>query len=402
MKKLFGVVSGLALAQVITLCASPFIARLYLPEDFAEVGMYLTVVAFITPIVCLSYPFAIVQSEDDEIGSLCKGCAKVSLWVIIGLLALAFFIESSGREILPVGINWWFIPILGVCVILQQLGVNLATREGGLQKIVYNRWIITGLTVSINLGLGYFFRESWVLLAGLLVGNFFGALYFFKDFLHSVKRGKKLGVFKKYKNFPIYTLPSSLLNCSAQNLPIICFGWLHGAYELGVLMFVQRLVNVPLRVISESLGAAYKSESADEFRASGNCRKTYKKFLLIYGLIAVAGFFIISLMVLIFFEITFGSKWVLGKSYIMALLPYVMIRLIASPLSYTLFLYNKQNWNLFGNIMLLLMGAAGVYVGHLNPDPIFSVLGFSLGSSLVYIGYIYYSFSLTKYKNKLA
>ncbi len=57
---------GSGLAQVVALAASPLIARLYSPADYAVLTMFLTLSGVLIPFACGKYEVAIVVAGTDR------------------------------------------------------------------------------------------------------------------------------------------------------------------------------------------------------------------------------------------------------------------------------------------------------------------------------------------------
>jgi hypothetical protein len=84
------VAGGTATAQIIAIAFSPIIARLYGPEAFGILGVFMAAFAMITPLSGLTYGVAIVlPASDDEARALLKLSLMIGLVVTI-LSALVF------------------------------------------------------------------------------------------------------------------------------------------------------------------------------------------------------------------------------------------------------------------------------------------------------------------------
>ena len=96
----------------------------------------------------------------------------------------------------------------------------------------------------------------------------------------------------------------------------------------------------------------------------------------------------------ILFEILFGSEWRDAGIFAKYLLMMFFLQFSISPLSYTLYIAGKQNYNLYWQIMLLITTSIGIFMGVLNNSVDISIIGFSIAYSFMYIVYlvmIYYS-----------
>ena len=59
-------VTGTAVAQAIPLALSPILTRLYTPDDFGILAIYMSIASLGTVVVSLKYDLAIIIPEKDE------------------------------------------------------------------------------------------------------------------------------------------------------------------------------------------------------------------------------------------------------------------------------------------------------------------------------------------------
>ena len=65
LKNIVLVVSGTALAQLISILFTPILTRLYSPESFGVLGSFNAILSFILPLAALNYPASIVLAKDN-------------------------------------------------------------------------------------------------------------------------------------------------------------------------------------------------------------------------------------------------------------------------------------------------------------------------------------------------
>src|SRR5699024_8595436 len=78
--------SGTAAAQLISFVLTPVITRLYGPEAYGLMGVFMAIIQTIAPVAALTYPIAVVLPKRDEDA---KGLMKLSWYISIGLAAAA-------------------------------------------------------------------------------------------------------------------------------------------------------------------------------------------------------------------------------------------------------------------------------------------------------------------------
>ena len=72
------VVTGTASAQLVTMLLSPIITRLYGPEAYGHMGVFLAIVGVIAPVAALTYPIAIVLPKKEKGGY--KYCQVITVY----------------------------------------------------------------------------------------------------------------------------------------------------------------------------------------------------------------------------------------------------------------------------------------------------------------------------------
>ena len=91
------VATGNAGAQTIAVAFAPIITRLYGPEAFGMLGMFVAMVGLLTPVAALAYPMAIVLPKED---SEAKGIAQVSVYTTLGVSALVALMLLIGQDLI--------------------------------------------------------------------------------------------------------------------------------------------------------------------------------------------------------------------------------------------------------------------------------------------------------------
>ncbi|MGD8894316.1 MAG: oligosaccharide flippase family protein, partial [Desulfobacterales bacterium] len=81
--------SGTALAQAIPILASPVLTRLYTPENFGVLALFMAIVSSISPAVCGKYEVAMVLPRSNRQGMELLG---ITLWIAFGLSLLFLFV----------------------------------------------------------------------------------------------------------------------------------------------------------------------------------------------------------------------------------------------------------------------------------------------------------------------
>nr|WP_241878980.1 oligosaccharide flippase family protein [Psychrobacter sp. PraFG1]UNK05622.1 oligosaccharide flippase family protein [Psychrobacter sp. PraFG1] len=125
------VASGTAAAQIIALILMPIITRLYGPESYGKLGVFITVITILTPISTMALPSAIVLPEKD---SESRAIARLSLIIALLVSTILSLVFIAANDLLVnlstfqnLGNLIWFLPLALLFTSCQD---------------VYTQWII--------------------------------------------------------------------------------------------------------------------------------------------------------------------------------------------------------------------------------------------------------------------
>jgi len=76
LKSVATLASGTALAQAIPILVSPILTRLYTPENFGALAVFMAIVSSIAPAVCGKYEVAMVLPQSNRQGIELLGIAR--------------------------------------------------------------------------------------------------------------------------------------------------------------------------------------------------------------------------------------------------------------------------------------------------------------------------------------
>jgi lipopolysaccharide exporter len=114
LRNMLVLMSGTALAQIITVSIAPVLTRLYDPADFGLFGIYGAVVGLVTVIVTLQYDQALMLPKEVVDAANLLGASVLSVTGIAGLSALVCFTlgdRIAGLMKSPELARWlWLVP----------------------------------------------------------------------------------------------------------------------------------------------------------------------------------------------------------------------------------------------------------------------------------------------------
>ena len=359
-------VGGTALAQGLTVLALPVLTRLYSPEDFSVLAVYIAVLTMVTVIACLRFEIAIPLPESDEeaanLLALALFFAAVSA-VVVALLVFGFgtqFFNAIGKpQMVPYG---WLLPF-GTWLAASYAALQYwATRQKQFKLIARTRVTQATMGLSAQLGLGWAGAGPVGLLLGhaLLAGS--GILSLIRQnigvFRH-VSVGRMSSAFGHYRQFPLYSTSDALANNAAMQIPVLMIAAYAVGPEAGFLLLATRALGTPVNLIGGAIAQVYLSRAPEEMRA-GRLAPFTMKILLKLAHLAIVPLVLLALIAPWAFGFVFGEEWRRAGELIVWMTPWFVLKLLSSPVSMVMHVKMQQRTMLFATIYGLVLRVTAV------------------------------------------
>jgi O-antigen/teichoic acid export membrane protein len=139
--------------------------------------------------------------------------------------------------------------------------------------------------------------------------------------------------------------------------------------------------------------AAFKEQASREFREAGNCIGAFRQAFRSLSGLAVVPFALVWLVGEPAFAIVFGDEWAQAGRFAEILTLMFAFKFVASPLSYTLYIANRQLHDLVWQIALLAMTVA-IFTFDAGLERL--MVTYSAGYSILYLAYLAMSYSAAR------
>lgn len=364
-------VGGTAFSQLISLLALPFLTRIYSPNDFSILAVFISVVTLISVVACLRFEIAIPMPKKDEdaFSLLIISLISVLIVTIISTVSILLFSDVINKITQNKLQDYlWFIP-LGIFL----TGIYTALQYWAIRKKAFALVAKTRMTQAISgsgtqLSLGYLSIAPLGLLIGQLLNLGAGIVglskYIIKNdlSLYKVIRLNSLKkVFIKYDRYPKYSTWEAFANAGAMQIPVILIAYYSIGTEAGFVMLAMRLLSAPMGLIGSAIGQVYLSEAAQKYH-EGNLREfTYQSVWSLFKLGSIP-LLIIGLSAPFLIPLIFGSDWQRAGILITWMAPWFLMQFVTSPVSMALHITNNQKVAMFLQFFGLLFRAGGVLV----------------------------------------
>lgn len=408
-KNILTLVSGSTIAQIIPFAVTPILTRIYSPDDFGLLALYLGIANIVANIATGRYELAILLPKKTSESKSVVVLSIVISFILsfVALLIVLFFntriAELLGNKLLA---SWlYFIPLSIFLNGLYQSFYYWLNRHQKYKQMIYSKVIRTASTSILAVILQVF---SMGLLYAQLLGRFVSTLYLLiysrkRVTINFIEENNELrSVASKYKEFPIYDIPTALISSSTQNVPNILFNSYFSSVIGGYYYLAQRIIGLPISLISRAFIDVFKQQATDEYAKTGNARRAFKRIFIIMLLLSVIPFTLFYIFCEDVFAFAFGKEWYIAGVYAKILIPMVFFRFLAGPLSFMFYIANKQVYNLIGQFINLALLIAAFLIGSFYESEYVTLRFMSVSFSLFYIIYMIISYRLAINKNYLA
>lgn len=371
--------TGTGIAQAIPISLSPILTRLFSPEDFGLFALYTGLSTILLVFATGKYELAIMLPvKDNDALDIVKLVSIITTLISFLIFIIVFFFNKEICIILSneeIGKWLYFLPLTVFITGIYQSLNYWFNRKRDFRRLAKNRVVQSSSTGGSQLLFGFQGLSGIGLLFGSLIGQSLTVIGLFIKivreesknlFSFDLKNMKKN--FVKFIDFPKYELPSNLLNVGSTHAPNVLFAALFSSNYSGYYYLTQRVLQAPLTLISTSVLDVFKEEASRQYRETGEAKIIYKKTFKWLFYISLFPSIVLFFFVEDLFVFFFGSKWVMAGIYAKILLPSLTIKFLANPLSFMIYIAEKQKWNLLIMIFLIVGIFLSFYISsnHLN------------------------------------
>jgi lipopolysaccharide exporter len=391
---------GTAAAQGFSILAAPVLTRVCPAVAIGQFALFTSFMSVAAVGVSLKYELGIVSAPNSsDAARLTYASAILSVPVSIASgIALYAAIHYSwfGFDGLPTYSAFLMSAVLFLIGIFTALRYWTIRNErfGLISRTIVGQHAARAFS---QVCFGILFSGAAGLMTGELLGRAVGILPLFRDAWPSVRKLSSgasirdlLYTLKGHRKLVVYSLPSTFIDTLVANLPIPIIIKLYGLENGAYFALVQKVLAVPLGLISASVADTFHSSLARCARESpGQMRSLFNRtsfWLVTIGLVP-------SVILVLFgrsiISVVFGSHWAVAGTLAALSTPWFLSQFVVSPLSRLVFVLHGQELKLIYDVVIL---TAMLVVTALSMWRHFTlcetVLAFSLSNAVGYV--IYY------------
>lgn len=397
-------------AQAIGLLVYPILTRLYSPADFGLLNLFMSIGGILVLIATAEYQNAIVlPKEESRARAIVQLCTCLLLCFTLLLIATVPFSRpiASLFNAPDLARWWWLMPVYVLSLGGWQIFRYYLLRHKEFRNLSLYQYIQSILNAGGKWGFGL---TGWFS-GGMLFSSVFAPLFALVGSigvawkrLFCQQRMAKIEECeieaKNYRNFPLYSLPRTLVNYLSGNLPNLMLVSVFGLTELGFFGMALTLAFQPINMIAQSIYQVL-------FQRTAQLVNEHKKIgKVLYGYVAQAAIVIIPAFVGLYFilpwltSILLGDEWRVSGEYIRLMLPWVLMISITSPIGFVSDIFHKQKVAFGIEVLYLILRMAALTAGVLLEDFRMAIILYSLVGTVVIAGQlIWYGYIINHHDN---
>jgi len=398
LEKIVTLVIGSAGAQILMVFSTLFLARIYNEVAFGYLGYLTAFVGIASVVLSGRFENVYLRVRFERIRSSLILIPVLSC-VLFGIIGGIFFVYVQAFHPLGAFADIPIAAFLAACfltIIFKFFTQHLISKDEF--RFVAKAKLLQAIIIII--GQLIFYKSEFGLIYGVILGLILSVLMMF--FALKIRRFLPLRIIylyvKKFKNFPMYEMPSSFVNALSANLNIFLIGVFFSVSSVGYFALAYRIVMLPASLFGVSIGQAFFSEITKDGSDTA---------ALTFNTISKATFFIFvpAIGLIVFaqpvFEILLGSDWRVTGQIICIIAPALISNFAIGPLSYLFSAKDLQRLDFLFMLLLIAMRGVGFLVPAFYFGFLEAILGYSIMTTFFFNIYGVIIFRLAKVKGAL-
>ncbi len=402
--------TGTAIAQLIPVLISPILSRLYTPDDFGVLALFMSIVAVIGVIATGRFELAIMLPEKKRdaynvlaISLLLTLVVSVSTFILVVIFKkpVAIFFDEPGIE------PWLYsLPVVVMFAGIFQTFNYWSIRHKTFKRNAAGRVSQSTVLSATNLGMGVAKAGSYGLILGYILGQVVAALVLswdtllhLRDIRKEITRKEIMENAKKYKNFLKINTPHAFVDSLQNNGIIYLIMYFFSKLILGSYSFAIRVLKAPVGLIGNAIYQVFYQKATEALKGGQEIQPLVGRIYRNLFLIGFPVFFLLFLFARPVFTFVFGEEWRISGEIAQILMPWIFLNFIANPVSCIPIIMNKQKEAMFITFVDITFKVIAIIIGGINNDfkLAFIIMSVSCSSLLIFALFWYYRIAKTEY-----
>jgi teichuronic acid exporter len=399
-RKMFIVLQGAAGAHLIGFFMLPMLTRVLDPAAFGNLQIFQAVLTFAIVLTSLRYEVALLScTNEEQISVLLRLCNLITIVVSVVTLMFCLTFSFYLQAYYP-AIPKEFVFLLPIGVIAAGLMQSWSYYPLWLQdfRTVSTAKIINALAFTLPaLSLSVAGSGNISLIIADILGRFFCAAYIvwrssnLRSILAiNVPSGQLKKSALQYRRFPVYSVPSALINAIGSMAMPLFLTLTYSAHDAGQYAIVDRSIGFGVSLVTASASQVFTAEFSKAILENREqpfamFRDYIRKMLAL----AVIPMVVLTVWAPDIIRVVFGSNWILAGHMAQILAPMYLISFASQPVNMALVLLGNQrlqmSWEI-GRIVAISIGWTLILTN--SASVLASVLMYSIVTSIMCIAYL--------------
>ena len=390
--------SANVVAQIIGLVVYPILTRMYAPEDFGLLNLFLSIGGVLAILSTAEYYYAIVLPKEEKDAEQVLGVGVlwlVTTTVLVGLSVafskpisllfkspnLASYYWLMPLYVFAMGawnlLNYWYIRHKDYTPISRYQVSQNVLSAGGKLGMGWGGVLQGGMIYSVVVAPLISLLSSWVVAR--------------KTLLPAWRRISWRGVREQgqvYRNFPCFVLPRSFVNMLAGQMPVLLLTPFFGGEAVGFLSLAILLGYTPIGTITRAIYQVMYQHTMEQVHEQKPIGQIFRKFILSASAIIIPVFVGLWFVLPQLTAWLLGAEWHVSGEYIRWMLPWLYVSLLSCSINYLFDVFMKQKWGLFFEVMLAVMRVAGLCIGVWAGNFMLAIMCYSFFTALALVAQI--------------
>lgn len=397
-------------AQVLGLLVYPILTRLFAPEDFGLLNLFLSIGGILTLLATSEYQSAVLLPKQEQEAA---GVARVALllmgaWILLIALTIPFSSPIATLFKAPeLACCYWllvpYVAAMGAWAVYNawltrrkafgQISVYQLNQSasGVLTKLLFGwiGWLRSGLIISSVLA-------TFIALAtSVLTGReTFRALW-------QKSTAKPIELARQYKRFPLFTMPRALVNNLSGNIPALLLTPCFGLNQMGFFAMAMTLAFRPVTMITASIYQVLFEHVAQAVREQQSIWNDLRRRWLQLAAIVLPTMVLLTIAMPWLVRILLGAGWEETAVLIRYMMPWITCVFLIAPLAFLSEVFGKQKLFLAIEIIYLALRIGAMLAGiGLNSFRLAIILMSVVGTIVLLVQLGIYIYLLRRYERE--
>ena len=389
-------VSGNSLAQLIPLLAEPVLTRLFPPQDFGLLALFISISSLFAIVATGRYELAVMLPRKDKDS---VNLAALSGLVTLGMSLLSLLIVWAFNAPICRLLNsesisgyLYFVPLVVLFTGVAQTMNYWFSRKKQFGRVSAGRVVQSATAAGSGIGAGFMKAGAFGLITAQVLGHALSALYFIfrfvrsdKDKLREVSR-KRMGMLAgKYADFPRVNALYIFTDTAQYSGISFLIAYFFNNTLLGFYSRTFRILTVPLSFIGSAISQVYYQKASAIHHEGGSLRGFSIRTLLGTAATGIPIFLLIILWGPDIFGFVLGQGWRPAGTYAQILSPWIFMKFITQPLTHLPMILNRQKQLFIFSLAGIALIFASLAYGGLVAGDLETAFYLISGSQSVYL-----------------